>query len=142
MKSSILKNSRIRYFILILIVIFLGITSRKIEGVPTYFGDTLYAVMIYFGMRMLFVNINIKKITIFALLFCFAIEFLQLYDAEWILEIRRSDLGHYALGQGFLWSDLAYYTLGIIIAFWMDFNLITKLLHLLPSSINNVNNFP
>ena len=117
-----LKNSRIRYFILTLIVIVLGITSRKIEGVPTYFGDTLYAVMVYFGLRMLFINLNLKKTAILDFFFCFAIEFLQLYDAEWMLGIRRTTLGHYALGEGFLWSDLAYYTLGIIIAFWMDHN--------------------
>jgi hypothetical protein len=121
-----LKNSRIQYFILILIVIALGITSRKMEGVPTFFGDTLYAVMIYFGLRMLFVNFNIKKTAILALLICFAIEFLQLYDAKWMLEIRRTTLGHYVLGQGFLWSDLAYYTLGIIIALLLDFNFIKK----------------
>ncbi len=121
-----LKNSRIRYFILILIVIALGITSRKMEGVPTFFGDTLYAVMIYFGMRMLFVNINIKKTAMLALLICFAIEFLQLYDAEWMLEIRRTTFGHYVLGQGFLWSDLGYYTLGIIMAFLLDNNFVKK----------------
>jgi len=96
------------------------------EGVPTFFGDTLYAVMIYFGLRMLFVNFNIQKTAILALLFCFTIEFLQLYDAEWMLEIRRTSLGHYALGQGFLLSDLGYYTLGVIISFWMDSNWINK----------------
>ena len=121
-----LKNSRIRYFILILIVIALGITSRKIVGVPTFFGDTLYAVMIYFGMRLFFINIKIKKIAMFALLICFAVEFLQLYDVEWMLKIRRTTLGHYVLGQGFLWSDLVYYTLGVLIAFWIDFNLIKR----------------
>ena len=121
-----LKNSRILYFILILIVIALGITSRKMEGVPTFFGDTLYAVMIYFGLRMLFVNFNIQKTAILALLFCFGIEFLQLYNAEWMLTVRRTTLGHYALGQGFLWSDLGYYALGVIISFWMDSNWINK----------------
>lgn len=121
-----LKNSQIQYFILVLIVIALGITSRKIEGVPTFFGDTLYAVMIYFGLRMLFVNLNIQKTAFFALLFCFSIEFLQLYDAKWMLEIRRTSLGHYVLGQGFLWSDLGYYTIGIIIAYWIDFNFVKR----------------
>jgi len=122
-----LKNSRIQYFILILIVIALGITSRKMEGVPTFFGDTLYAVMVYFGMRMFFINLNLKKTAILALLICFSIEFLQLYDALWMLKIRKTTLGHYVLGQGFLWSDLAYYTLGIIIAFLIDFNWIYKI---------------
>jgi len=121
-----LKNNRLSYFILILIVIALGITSRKIEGVPTFFGDTLYAVMIYFGIRMFFINFNIKKTAILALLFCFAIEFLQLYDAEWMLAIRRTTLGHYVLGQGFLWSDLGYYTIGIIMAFFSDSNWIKR----------------
>ena len=96
------------------------------DGVPTFFGDTLYAVMIYFGMRMFFINFNIKKAAILALLFCFAIEFLQLYDAKWMLDIRRTTLGHYVLGQGFLWSDLVYYTLGIIMAFLIDFNFIKR----------------
>ncbi len=96
------------------------------EGVPTFFGDALYAVMIYFGMRILFVHFNIKKTAILALLFCFAIEFLQLYNAEWMLEIRRTTFGHYALGQGFLWSDLGYYTLGIIMVFLIDYNLVKK----------------
>jgi hypothetical protein len=121
-----LKNTRFTYFIIIVSVIILGILSRKIEGVPTFFGDTLYAVMIYFGLRFLFIK-NSSKITIvLALVFCFCIEFLQLYRAEWLLTIRRTTLGHYALGQGFLWSDLAFYTLGILIAFFIDFNLVKK----------------
>ncbi len=58
--------------------------------------------------------------SVLALVFCFCIEFLQLCRTEWLLAIRRTTLGHYVLGQGFLWSDLGYYTLGIIIAFLMD----------------------
>ena len=121
-----LKNRRIQYLILIILVIALGITSRKMEGIPTFFGDTLYAVMIYFGLRMLLVNLNIKKTAILALLFCFCIEFLQLYDVSWLLEIRRTTFGHYVLGQGFLWSDLGYYIIGIIMAFLIDSNWIKR----------------
>jgi hypothetical protein len=121
-----LKNNRISYFTSIVLIISLGILSRKINGFPTFFGDTLYAVMIYFGMRMFFINLKLKKTALLAMFFCFCIEFLQLYRAEWILVIRRTTLGHYALGQGFLWSDLAYYTLGVGIAFLIDFNLVQK----------------
>jgi hypothetical protein len=120
----VLKNSRIQYFISTLIVIALGITSRKIIGVPTFFGDVLYAVMIYFGVRLVFIHLSIQKAAFLALSFCFCIEFLQLYQAEWMLEIRNTTLGHYVLGQGFLWSDLVFYTLGIAIAFLMDFKII------------------
>ncbi|MBA4318755.1 MAG: DUF2809 domain-containing protein [Flavobacterium sp.] len=121
-----LKNTRFSYFIIIVSVIILGILSRKIDGIPTFFGDTLYAVMVYFGMRMLFINNSFKMTIVLALVFCFCIEFLQLYRAEWLLAIRRTTLGHYALGQGFLWSDLGFYTLGIVIAFLIDFNLVKK----------------
>lgn len=114
------KNNRLSYFILIISTIILGILSRKIEGVPTFFGDTLYAIMAYFGMRLLFIKKSLKKALALALMFCFCIELLQLYQAEWLLSIRRTTLGHYVLGQGFLWSDLFFYTLGITIAFGMD----------------------
>lgn len=114
------KNNRLFYFILIISTIILGILSRKIEGVPTFFGDTLYAVMAYFGMRLLIIKKSLKKALALALMFCFCIELLQLYQAEWLLSIRRTTLGRYVLGQGFLWSDLFFYTLGITIAFGMD----------------------
>lgn len=115
-----IKTKRLSYLILIISVIILGLVSRKIDGVPAFFGDTLYAVMLYFGMRFLLINNSFTKTIILALAFCFCIEFLQLCRAEWILAIRRTTLGHYALGQGFLWSDLFFYTLGIMIAFLID----------------------
>jgi hypothetical protein len=121
-----LKNNRFSYFILIVSVIILGILSRKIEGIPTFFGDTLYAVMAYFGVRMFFINLTFKKSAILTIVFCFSIEFLQLYKAEWMLAIRRTGLGHYVLGQGFLWSDLGFYTLGIMIAFLIDSNAVKR----------------
>jgi glycopeptide antibiotics resistance protein len=110
----------------------LGILSRKIAGIPTFFGDILYSIMVYFGMRMIFINSSSKMTLVLALVFCFCIEFLQLYRAEWLLSIRRTTMGHYALGQGFLWSDLVFYTLGVVIAFSINFNLVKN------SNVENV----
>ena len=114
------QKKRISYFLIILMVIILGIVSRKINGIPTFIGDTLYAVMVYFGMRFLFLSKPQLKSILLALLFCYCIEFQQLYRAEWILDIRNTNLGHYVLGQGFLWSDLGFYTLGVAVAYVMD----------------------
>lgn len=114
------QKKRISYFLIILMVIILGIVSRKINGIPTFIGDTLYAVMVYFGMRFLFLSKPQLKSILLALLFCYCIEFQQLYRAEWILNIRNTTLGHYVLGQGFLWSDLGFYTLGVAVAYVMD----------------------
>ena len=121
-----LKNNRLSYFILIIAVIVLGILSRNSEAVPTFFGDILYAVMIYFGMRFLFLNNSFTKTIILALVICFCIEFLQLYSSEWLLAIRRTTLGHYVLGQGFLWSDLVFYIFGVILGFLIDSGLIKR----------------
>jgi hypothetical protein len=110
------KNNRFSYFTLIIFTVILGILSRKIDGIPSFVGDILYAVMVYFGMCFLFPNYDQKKTIILALLFCYCIEFLQLYRAQWIVSIRKTTLGHYALGQGFLWSDLVYYAIGVVFA--------------------------
>lgn len=102
----------------------MGILSRKIDVIPTFIGDTLYAVMIYFGMRFIFINHNKKIAILLALLFCYCIEFQQIYSADWIVQIRRTSIGHYALGQGFLWSDLVFYTTGVFVAYLVDSYLI------------------
>jgi hypothetical protein len=113
-------NKRISYFLIIVLVIILGIASRKINGIPTFIGDTLYAVMVYFGMRFLFLSLSPIKSIFLALLFCYSIEFQQLYRADWILNLRNTTLAHYVLGQGFLWSDLGFYTIGVALAYIID----------------------
>lgn len=120
------KKNHLYYFVLIIFVIIMGIASRKIDCVPLFLGDTLYAVMVYFGVRMFFINFDFKKSALLAIVFCFSIEFLQLYDAEWLLTIRRTSLGHYALGQGFLWSDLGFYIIGVLTAFSIEISLDKK----------------
>jgi hypothetical protein len=40
-----------------------------------------------------------------------------LYQTDWIIAVRKTLLGKYVLGQGFLWTDLAAYTFGVAFAF-------------------------
>ena len=119
-----MKSNRLNYFILILLVMILGIVSRKISNIPLFIGDVLYAVLIYFGFR--FILIDFKKATslLLSLLFCFGIEFLQLVQIDWLLAIRKTTLGHYILGEGFLWLDLLCYIMGTLMAFLIDEKLI------------------
>ncbi len=102
-------------------MIFLGIFSRKIAKIPLFVGDLLYAVMIYFIIKTIFPSIKKVKTAIFAVIICYSIEFFQLYQADWIVAIRKTLLGRYVLGQGFLWSDILAYTFGIAIARTIDF---------------------
>jgi hypothetical protein len=101
-------------------VIFLGIFSRKTTVIPLFIGDLLYSVMVFFIMRMVFINTKRNQIAFLALLICYSIELLQLYQADWINPIRKSVFGRFVLGQGFLWSDILAYSFGVGIAYLMD----------------------
>jgi len=82
--------------------------------------------MIYFLIRFLSLKTKLQKIAFVSLLVCYGIETLQLYQADWINEIRHTILGRLVLGKGFLWSDLLAYSFGITIAFLGDMYLIQK----------------
>ncbi|GAA6770667.1 hypothetical protein AAGS39_14120 [Flavobacterium sp. CGRL2] len=43
-----------------------------------------------------------------------------MYQAEWIVELRKTLFGRYVLGQGFLWTDILAYTFGIAYAFLVE----------------------
>lgn len=109
-----------KYPILVLLIIILGILSRKISIIPLFVGDLLYAMMIYFIVRFFSNKNDFIKSAIIALLICFSIEFLQLYQANWMIEFRKTTFGHYVLGQGFLWSDLVAYFVGVLISYLID----------------------
>lgn len=119
-----MRRNRLLYLILIIIVMILGLLSRKIENLPEiislYSGDILWALMVFLIISFIF---N-KKSTIFtiswAIIFSYSIEISQLYHAPWIDAIRNTTLGSLILGFGFLWSDLVCYTIGILIGIVID----------------------
>lgn len=108
------KNLRTRYIyaLLIFTVIALGILSRKTPMIPLITGDILYAVMMFFIVKFFFIRLSHFKTAIISLFICYSIEFSQLYSSPWINNIRNTTLGALVLGHGFLWSDMAAYTLG------------------------------
>ena len=121
-----MQKKRTHYFYITIIILVLGILSRKTDVIHLFFGDILYACLIYFGLHFLFPHLKTIKTTLLALLFCVIIEFFQLYKAQWIINIRNTTLGHYILGQGFLWTDLICYSIGVIISRLVDLKITTK----------------
>jgi len=106
-------KARLPYIITFIIVIALGLLSRKMAAIPLWVGDVLWALMVYLLVRALFINSSLKHVVLISLLFCFVIEFSQLYQAPWINQLRSTTLGHLILGQGFLWGDLLAYVVGV-----------------------------
>lgn len=116
---------RIGYFIITVVVMLMGLLSRKFMFIfPTiivpFVGDMLWAMMVYFGFRFLFPKLGLLKNFNIALIFSFAIEISQLYQADWINAIRKTTIGALVLGHGFLWMDLISYFIGITIAVIID----------------------
>ena len=116
------------YTVIILAVMCLGLFSRKIYNylpdiVNTYLGDALWAMMIYFAAALFFNRSTIGRIIAISLVFCYGIEFSQLYHEPWIDGIRATTLGGLALGYGFLWSDMVAYTIGVLSGALVDKNI-------------------
>ncbi len=125
------KRNRLLYATFTIIVIILGLSSRKFAfALPAllndYLGDALWALMIFIGFGFLFPKIETKKLAFISLIFCYGIEMSQLYHAEWIDNIRATTLGGLVLGYGFLWSDLVAYTIGVGVGFLFEFILRTN----------------
>lgn len=119
------RNMQITYLIVIIITIFLGLASRKWSLLLPSFvaqntGDMLWAIMVYFGFRLLLVCKSTLTAIWLSFLFSFSIEFSQLYQEDWMNQIRGTTLGALILGKGFLVEDLVRYTVGIIIATVFD----------------------
>ncbi|MDR7079238.1 glycopeptide antibiotics resistance protein [Neobacillus niacini] len=126
-KWNILTRRKMRgvYIIAVFTTILLGLASRKFSHLLIPFiannaGDFIWAMMVYFGFRFLFVHKGLLFAILLSFLFSFGIEFSQFYQADWMNQIRETLLGALILGKGFLTVDLIRYTAGILIAAVFD----------------------
>lgn len=120
-------RARSRWFILPLLVLLpvLGLGSRSGAAwlpafVAAYAGDTLWTVMMYVTLVFIWPRLSIAQAAGWALGISFAVEFSQLYRAPWIDAVRAHRVGALFLGRGFLWSDLACYSVGALLGAGMD----------------------
>lgn len=121
------RRSRLKLFLLLLIVIAAGLFSRSgdasvlPEFVQEYAGDTLWALALYICLAFISPEAGAGEIFFISLVISFAIEFSQLYQADWINSVRDTKPGGLILGFGFKWSDLLCYIAGILTGFVVDF---------------------
>ena len=110
-------KERIRLLFIILILIVLGLLSRTIRLLPDFVGDAIWAMMIYCCWRIILLRKERFVSALASLASSFAVEFSQLLTMDWLVRIRSTFLGHMLFGQGFLWSDLVAYTVGLAVFF-------------------------
>lgn len=118
-------RARVAYIAAVFAAMALGLGSRAFADrlpvfVAEHVGDALWACMIYFGFRACFAHRKISFALWCSLAFCFAIEFSQLYQADWINQIRDTTPGALVLGKGFLAADLVRYSAGIAVSSLLD----------------------
>lgn len=111
--------SRKYYLGLILVLIGLGLLSRRMTFLPLWLGDSLWAMTVYASLGLLLPQMTEKRKARLALFLAFLIEFSQLLQWPWLQKLRQTLLGHLLLGQGFLWSDLLAYTVGIALMYYL-----------------------
>ena len=115
-----LNRNRLKYALLIILVIIVGLASRKLKPILPAFinanaGDTLWALMVFLIFGFLYKKSSTIKNAVKAILFSYAIEISQLYHAPWIDNIRTTTLGGLVLGFTFSFSDIVCYSIGILI---------------------------
>jgi len=119
------KRNVILYLILMIATVLCGLLSRshcipQPAFIATYAGDTLWALMVFFGVCIVLRRRLTWEIVMIALVFSFAIEFSQLYQAPWINSIRHTRIGGLVLGYGFKYSDLICYSVGVLLGVFID----------------------
>ena len=106
---------RLSYLTALVLVIAFGLQSRRIESLPNATGDALWVIAVYCLYRLIWCKDPLYKIAGASLLTAYTIEFSQLIRWDWLVSLRSTTIGHLLLGQGFQWTDMAAYTIGVII---------------------------
>ena len=139
-RSSI--PTRITAFFGMLCAASFGLASRKtaLHDVPiigVYGGDAAWAMAAYALVRMCAPRASIDSVMLIAGAMALAVELSQLLDAAWINELRQNSFVALLIGKGFLWSDLAAYLVGILLAALIEL-FIRRVAHARPEDSNGL----
>ena len=117
LKMKTKRDTRI-YLLIMFVITAFGLPARIVQDqLPTwyvlYFGDYLWAMLLFFIFALTLRNMSTFKVAITTLLFTYIIEISQLFHPQWLDYLRSIKLFALVLGYGFLWSDIVAYTFGI-----------------------------
>ena len=126
-----MPRSRPRSVALLVVTILAGLASRQWAAslpafIAAYGGDTLWAGMVFWLLAIVWPRAGAVRLASAALAIAVVDELSQLYHAPWIDGLRATRLAALALGQGFLWSDLACYAAGVSLAAGVDWWLLRR----------------
>lgn len=111
--------------VLVLATVALGLATRRFPNafpsfIAEYGGDALWAMLVYWLLAFIWPRVSPARLAFGALAISVCDELSQMIDWPWLAALRNTRLGALVLGQGFLWSDLVCYSVGIAAAFAID----------------------
>ncbi len=86
-----------------------GLNAPRLQDVG---GSLAYQILLMLGVAFLFPRLSLVKCALGVFVFSCAVEFLQLWQATFIIEIRATWPGRVILGTTFNWWDFPPYALG------------------------------
>ena len=112
---------RLIYAMLLIFCIWLAFATRLHANwfwpmVAKYGGDTIWAGQCVFLLRIVFPRTSLLTLACVNYALGVLVEISQLYHAVWIDSLRSTVIGEALLGLGFLWSDIACYAVGTLLA--------------------------
>lgn len=125
--SATLRRRRLGYLALAAATTLLGLASRRYAAwlpawVLLYAGDALWALLVYWLVRVLRPAAAAGRAALLAGGWALATELSQLATWPWLVALRHTWWGKLVLGQGFLASDLLCYALGIGLGLALEAN--------------------
>ena len=103
-----------RYLIasILLLLVLVGIALFLHDQIiRPFIGDVLVIVWMFLCLKS-FINITTKKMTLFVLLFAYALEIGQFFNLVDILGLQHIKIARIIIGSTFDWFDFLAYTLG------------------------------
>jgi hypothetical protein len=119
------RRPRAHYLALLCGTIVVGLATRRYPDafpgfVSRFGGDALWAAMVFVLLASWRRMAATHRLALGALAIAWAVELSQLYKAPWIDAVRATRGGALVLGQGFLWSDLVSYAVGVALMAALD----------------------
>lgn len=133
--TAVAGRRRWRYAAAGALVIAAGLASRSDWlSLPPFFakygGDALWALLVFLGVAFGLAHARIGTVAILAIVFCWGIECSQLYQADWIVSLRRTLFGRLVLGSTFNPPDLLAYLVGIAVGIQAEIRWLGPAAHL------------
>ncbi len=122
---STIGRVRITALLAVFLAAAIGLASRSnlLHDIPLfgpYGGDICWAIAVYALARFIFARSKIRSVASVTMGLSLVVEFSQLLDLNPLKSLRRNTLAVLLIGEGFLWSDLVAYAVGIALAAMLD----------------------